>query len=78
MHASAITLHNDDSARVHIRSETNLTRFYRWLAETKPVQMDVMATARKMLKVVYWMLRNDEPFHPGPGVVDPAAGRRED
>ena len=37
-----------------------------------------MATARKMLKVVYWMLRNDEPFHPGPGVVDPAAGRWED
>jgi len=65
------------AVHVHIRSETNLTRFYRRLAETKPVQVAVMATARKMLKVVYWMLRNDEPFHPGPGVVDPLAGRRE-
>jgi transposase len=66
------------AVHVHIRSETNLTRFYRRLAETKPGQVAVMATARKMLKVVYWMLRNDEPFHPGPGVVDPVAGRRED
>ena len=66
------------AVHTHIHSETNLTRFYRRLAETKPGQVAVMATARKMLKVVYWMLRNDEPFHPGPGVVDPVAGRRED
>ena len=66
------------AVHTHIRSETNLTRFYRRLAETKPGQVAVMATARKMLKVIYWMLRNDEPFHPGPGVVDPVAGRRED
>ena len=26
---------------------------------------------------IYWMLRNKEPFHPGPGVVDLVAGRRE-
>ena len=43
------------AVHVHIRSETNLTRFYRRLTETKPVQVAVMATARKMLKVVYWM-----------------------
>jgi transposase len=55
----------------HLRHETNLTRFYRKLAAKKPIQVAVMATARKMLKVIYWMLRNDEPFHPGPGVVDP-------
>ena len=66
------------AVHVHIRCETNLTRFYRRLAETKPGQVAVMATARKMLKVIYWMLRNNEPFHPGPGVVDPVAGRRED
>jgi len=64
------------AVHVHIRSETNLTRFYRRLAEAKPGQVAVMATARKMLKVIYWMLRNNEPFHPGPGVVDPLAGRR--
>jgi len=55
----------------HLRHETNLTRFYRRLAAKKPSQVAVMATARKMLKVIYWMLRNGEPFHPGPGVVDP-------
>ena len=37
----------------HIRSETNLTRFYRRLAKTKLNQVTVMATARKMLKVIY-------------------------
>ena len=63
------------AVHIHIRCETNLTQFYRRLAETKPGQVAVMATARKMLKVVYWMLRNDEPYHPGPGVVDPVAGR---
>jgi transposase len=55
----------------HLRHETNLTRFYRRLARDKPKQVAVMATARKLLKVVYWMLRNKEPYHPGPGVVDP-------
>jgi hypothetical protein len=59
----------------HIRSETNLTRFYRRLAE-KPNLVAVMATARKMLKVIYWMLRNDEPYHQGPGVVDPVHRHR--
>lgn len=59
------------AVHVHIRYETNLTRFYRRLAKTKPNQVAVMATARKMLKAIYWMLRNDEPYHPGPGVVDP-------
>ncbi len=46
-------------------------------AHAQPGQVAVMATARKMLKVIYWMLRNNEPFHPGPGVVDPVVGRRE-
>jgi len=62
------------AVHVHLRSETDLTRFYRRLAGKKPKQVAVMATARKMLKVVYWMLRNNEPYHPGPGVVDPVAG----
>lgn len=59
------------AVHVHIRYESNLTRFYRRLARKKPSQVAVMATARKMLKVIYWMLRNNEPYHPGPGVVDP-------
>jgi transposase len=59
------------AVHVHLRYETNLSRFYRRLTRKKPKQVAVMATARKMLKVVYWMLRNNEPYHPGPGVVNP-------
>ena len=59
------------AVHVHIQYESNLTRFYRKLAAKKPSQVAVMATARKMLKVIYWMLRNNEPYHPGPGIVDP-------
>jgi len=65
------------AVHAHLRHETNLTRFYRRLAGKKPNQVAVMATARKMLKAVYWMLRNNEPYHPGPGVVDPVRRRRE-
>ena len=57
----------------HLRDETNLTRFYRRLARRKPQQVALMATARKMLKAIYWMVRNDEPCHYGPGVVNPTA-----
>ena len=64
------------AVHVHVRYETNLTRFYRSLARRKTRQEAVMATARKMLKVVYWMLRNEEPYHPGPEVYDPLAGGR--
>ena len=63
------------AVHTHLRHETNLTRFYRRLARRKPKQVALMATARKMLKVIYWMLRNEEPYHPGPGVVDPTVNR---
>ena len=61
----------------HHRYETNLTRFYRRLARGEPIKVALMATARKMLKAIYWMLRNDEPYHPGLGVVVPLTGCRE-
>lgn len=54
-----------------IRYDTKLTRFYRRLTSKKSSQVAVMATALKMLKLVYWMLRNNEPYHLGLGVVDP-------
>lgn len=50
----------------HLRYETNLKRFYSRLANRKPKQVAVMATASKMLKVIYLMLHNSEPYHPGP------------
>ena len=57
------------AVHVHIRFDTELTTFYRRLAVSKPRQVAVTATARKMLKVVYWMLRNRESYRPWPGGV---------
>jgi len=64
------------AVHVHIRHETDLTKFYRRLARRKPWKVASMATARKMLKAIYWMLRNDEPYHSSPGVVVPLTGCR--
>ena len=61
------------AVHVHTRYETNLTRFYRRLARRKTKQEALIATARKMLKAVYWMLREMEPYHPGPDVYNPLA-----
>ncbi|MCW4039027.1 MAG: IS110 family transposase [Candidatus Bathyarchaeota archaeon] len=52
------------AVHVHIRFDTRLTRFYRRLAGKKAKQVAVMATARKMLKVVYWMLKEKEEYRP--------------
>ena len=49
---------------VNLRFNTRLTKFYRRLARKKAKQVAVVATARKMLKVVYWMLKEKEEFHP--------------
>ncbi len=48
---------------VHWDEGSELSRFYHWLAGSKARQEAVMATARKMLKVMYWMLRSGEPYH---------------
>jgi len=50
------------AVHVHVRYESDLSRFYRRLAREKGSQKAVMATARKMLKAVYWMLLDGEPF----------------
>lgn len=54
------------AVHVHIRFDTELTKFYRRLAAGKPKQVAITATARKMLKVVYWLLRNGESYRPWP------------
>jgi len=61
------------AVHVHIRRESDLSRFYHRLAKRKTPQEAVVATSRKMLKVVYWMLLNNEPYHPEP--YDPARPR---
>lgn len=48
--------------------------FIRFTRARRAKQEAVMVTARKMLKVVYWMLRDMEPYHPGLDVYDPMAG----
>lgn len=52
------------SVHAHVRYDTHLSMFYRRLAERKKKQVAVVATARKMLKIIYWMLKNKEEFHP--------------
>ena len=52
------------TVHVHVRYDSRLSRFYHRLAVKKGKQMAVVATARKMLKVVYWMLKEKEQFHP--------------
>ena len=50
------------SVHAHVRSDSGLSRFYCRIAQKKGKQVAVVATARKMLKVVYWMLKNGEEF----------------
>ncbi|HEC76496.1 MAG TPA: IS110 family transposase, partial [Thermoplasmatales archaeon] len=40
-----------------------LTKFYDSIARTKGKRTAIVATARKMARVIYWMLKNKEPFH---------------
>ena len=54
------------AVHVHIRYETELTRFYRRLAKRKPKQVALTTTALKMLKPIYWMLQNEEQYSPWP------------
>ncbi|KON29848.1 hypothetical protein AC480_02425 [miscellaneous Crenarchaeota group archaeon SMTZ1-55] len=52
------------AVHAHVRYDTRLTRFYRRLAKAKGTQVATVATARKMLTVIYWMLKNQEPYRP--------------
>lgn len=52
------------SVHAHVRHDTRLSRFYYRLAKKKNKQLAVIATARKMLKAVYWMLKNKEEYRP--------------
>ena len=52
------------AVHAHVRQDTRLSKFYCMIAGKKGKQVAAVATARKMLKVVYWMLRNREDFHP--------------
>ena len=53
-----------EAVHSHLRYDTELTRFHRRLSSRKPGQVATTATARKMLKAIYWMLKAGEPFQP--------------
>jgi transposase len=49
---------------VHLKYDTKLTRYWRRIAKLKGKKAATTATARKMLKVMYWMLKRKEVYRP--------------
>ncbi len=45
-------------------SNSFLTSFFERLSENKHSKVAIVATARKLLKTIYWMLKLEEEFHP--------------
>jgi transposase len=52
-------------AWVHVTKckNSSLTQFYNRLAKKKGKNKAIVATTRKMVKVIYWMLKDKEPCH---------------
>ncbi|MDI6883729.1 MAG: IS110 family transposase [Hadesarchaea archaeon] len=49
---------------VHLKYNTKLTRYWERLARTKGKKAAATATARKLLKVMYWMLKRRGEYRP--------------
>jgi transposase len=49
---------------VHLRYDTRVTRFFRKVARRRGEQVAAVATARKLLVAIYWMLKRREKFRP--------------
>jgi len=54
-----------ESVHVHTRYEpgSQLSRFHARVAKRRGKRIATVATARKLLRIVYWMLVRHEPFH---------------
>jgi len=52
------------SVHIHIKYDTHLTQFYHHIAHRRGKKIAIVATASKLLRVIYWMLKNKEPFNP--------------
>lgn len=50
-------------AHITVRHPSRLATFYRRLAKRKGTKIATIATARKMLRVIWFMLARDEPFN---------------
>ena len=46
----------------HLKSDTHISRFFYRLAWKKGKKVAAVATARKLLVAIYWMLKNQEEF----------------
>lgn len=56
-----------ECTQIHVmNANSHLTRYWNRLCKRIGKQKAIVATARKMLKVIYWMLKNKEPFIPFP------------
>jgi transposase len=53
-----------ECVRVHLRYDTRVTRFFRKVARRRGEQVAAVATARKLLVAIYWMLKRRENFRP--------------
>ncbi|RLF49869.1 MAG: hypothetical protein DRN20_00920 [Thermoplasmata archaeon] len=52
-----------ECTKVHVaRFDTNLTEFYRRVAKRRGKQKAIIVAARKLTKIIYWMLINNECF----------------
>jgi transposase len=48
---------------IHVRKDSWITNHYRKITKKKGKQKAVVAAARKMLKAIYWVLKEKEEFH---------------
>jgi transposase len=48
---------------IHVRKDSWITNHYHKIAKKRGKQKAVVAAARKMLKAIYWMLKEREEFH---------------
>lgn len=54
----------DLCVKVHRKYDTKLTNYWKRMAKIKGKKSANVATARKLLKVMYWMLKRREKYHP--------------
>ena len=54
-----------ECAKTHIRTqkESDLTRFYQELAKRRGKSKATVAAASKLLRIVYWVLKERRPYH---------------
>ena len=49
--------------RIHVRRcDSTITRFYRQVAARRGEKVAIVAAARKLMRAMYIMLKEDEPF----------------